>query len=58
MVQKKRKEFELKNIDHKFYCSSYYSVNKYGVKCRRISLRFWDNKGWINSIGSYGCFQW
>ena len=23
------------------------NVNKYGVKCR-TSLRFWENKGWIN----------
>ena len=30
------KEFdEMKNIDQKYYCSTYYelSVNKYGVKC-------------------------
>ena len=54
------KEFdELKNIDRKYYCSSYYdvSVNKYGVKCRK-SLRFWKNKGWIHSIDPYGWFQW
>ena len=26
---------QLKNIDHKYYCSSYYdvNVNKYGIKC-------------------------
>ena len=48
----------LKNIDQK-HCSNYYdvSVNKYGVKCR-TSLRFWENKGWINSIDPYGWFQW
>ena len=54
------KEFDqLKNIDQKFYCSDYYdvSVNKYGVKCR-TSLRFWENKGWINKIDPYGWFQW
>ena len=36
---------ELKNIDQKYYCSSYYdaSVNKYGVKCG-TSLRFQENK--------------
>ena len=41
--------FNLKNIDAKFYASDYYdvNVNKYGVKCRR-SLRFWENKDWIN----------
>ena len=40
-----------KNIDKKYYCSGYYdvSVKKYGVKCG-ASLRFWENKGWINEI--------
>ena len=49
----------LKNIDTKFYASDYYdvNVNKYGVKCGR-SLRFWENKSWINKIDSYGWFQW
>ena len=54
------KEFNvLKDIDQKYYCSSYYdvSVNKYGVKCGK-SLRFWENKGWVNSIDPYGWFQW
>ena len=54
------KEFDqLKNIDATFYASDYYdmNVNKYGVKCR-TSLRFWENKGWINKIDSYGWFQW
>ena len=32
-------------------------MNKYGVKCG-TSLRFWENKGCINKIGPYGCFQW
>ena len=44
------KEFDvLGNIDQKYYCSDYYdvSVNKYSVKCG-TSLRFWENKGWIN----------
>ena len=53
------KEFsQLKNIDTKFYASYYYdvNVNKYGVKCR-TSLRFWENKGWINKIDPYGWFQ-
>ena len=50
---------QLKDIDQKFYCSDYFdvSVNRYGVKCG-ISLRFWDNKGWINKIDPYGWFQW
>ena len=49
----------MKNIDQKYYCSDYYdvSVNKYGVKCG-TSLRFWENKGWINEIDPYGWFQW
>ena len=33
------------------------NVNKYGVKCG-ASLRFWENKGWINKIDPYGWFQW
>ena len=61
MVQKKSwKEFnQLKSIDQKFYYSDYYdvSVNKYGVMCG-TSLRFWENKGWINEIDPYGFFQW
>ena len=32
-------------------------MNKYGVKCG-TSLRFWENKGWINEIDPYGWFQW
>ena len=54
------KEFiHLKNIDPKFYASDYYdiNVNKYGVKCG-ISLRFWENKCWINTIDPYGWLQW
>ena len=49
----------MKDIDRKFYWSDYYdaSVNKYGVKCG-TSLRFWENKGWINEIDPYGWFQW
>ena len=49
---------ELKNIDQNHYCSYYYvSVNTYGVKCG-ASLRFWENKGWINSIDPFGWCQW
>ena len=54
------KEFDqLKDIDNNYYCSDYYDVsgNKYGVKCG-TSLRFWENKGWINEIDPYGWFQW
>ena len=49
----------MKDIDQKFYCSDYYdvSVNKYGVKCES-SLRFWENKGWINEIDPHGWSQW
>ena len=56
--RKSWKEFDkLKNIDQKYYCSNYYdaSVNKYGVKCG-TSLRFRENKGWINPIDPYGWF--
>ena len=55
-----QKEFvQLKNIDAKFYASDYYDVNvdKYSVKCG-TSLRFWENKGWINVIDPYDWFQW
>ena len=58
--KKSWKKFDqLKDTDQNFYCSDYYdvSVNKYGVKCG-TSLRFWENKGWINEIDPYGWFQW
>ena len=58
--KKSWEEFDhLKNIDEKYNSSDYYdmSVNKYGVKCK-TSLRFWENKRWINEIDSYGWFQW
>ena len=44
---------------HAKFCASDYdmNVNKYGVKCG-TSLRFWENKGWINKIDLYGWFQW
>ena len=32
------------------------SVKIYGVKCV-ASLRFWENKGWIDEIDPYGWFQ-
>ena len=54
------KEFYvLENIDQKYYCSDCYdaSVSKYGVKCG-TSLRFWENKGWINKQDACGWFQW
>ena len=54
------KEFEeLESIDKKYYCSDFYdvSVNKYGVECG-TSLRFWEEKGWINEIDPYGWLQW
>ena len=54
------KEFDvLKNIDQKYYNSDYYdvSVNKYSVKYD-TSLRFWENKGWINKQDPYGWFLW
>ena len=54
------KEFKnLENIKKEYYCSDFYdvSLNQYGVKCD-TSLRFWENKGWINKIDPYGWFQW
>ena len=54
------KEFkELESIDKRYYSSDYYDVgvNKYGLKYG-TSLRFWENKGWINEIDLYGWFQW
>ena len=50
---------QLKNIDAKFYASDYYDKNldKYKVK-RGTSLRFLENKGWINKIDPCGWFQW
>ena len=54
------KEFKfLGDIDNKLYASSYYDVTviKYGVKVG-TSLRFWESKGWINSMDPYGWFQW
>ena len=33
------------------------NINKYGIKCGK-SLRFWENKGWINKVDPYGWFQW
>ena len=56
--KKSWKEFDqLKNIDQKFYCSSYcVSVIKYSVKCG-TSLRFWENKGWINELDHCAWFQ-
>ena len=58
--KKSRKEFDqLKNIDQKFHCLDYYdvNVNKYSVKCR-FSLRFWEDRGWLNEIDPYSWFQW
>ena len=58
--RKSWKEFDqLKDINQKLYCWSYYNVtfNKYGVKCG-ASLGVWENKGWINEINPYGSFQW
>ena len=54
------KEFNFsKDIDDKYYSSNFYDVkvHKYGVKCG-TSLRFWENKGWINGQDPYGWFQW
>ena len=50
------KEFDqLKNIDAEFYATDYYdkNLNKQKVKTR-TSVRFWENKGWINEIDPCG----
>ena len=55
-TKKEWKESEqLIDIDQKYYCSRYNNmiVNKYGVKCG-TSLRFWENKSWVNEIDPYG----
>ena len=50
------KEFkELEGIEKKYCCSDFYDF--YKVECG-TSLRFWENKGWINEIDPYGWFQW
>ena len=54
------KEFnELKNIDQKYYSWNYYDakLNKYKVKTG-TSLRFRENKGWINEIIKIKIFIW
>ena len=56
------KEFDFlrsKELDKTFYANNFYDtkINKYGVKCG-TSLRFWENKGWINGQDPYGWFQW
>ena len=55
--RKSWKEFE--ELDQNYYYLNYHdiSINKYVVKCE-TSLRFWENKGWINSLNPYGWFQW
>ena len=50
---------ELKNIDKEYYYFDFYDIdlNYYKVEVG-TSLRFWENKGWINKIDPYGWFQW
>ena len=54
----KNKFDELKNIDQNYYCSDYYDIgiNRYKVKCG-TSLRFWEDKGWINYLDPYAWFS-
>ena len=57
--RKSWKEFyQLKDIDQKYYCLSYYdiSINKCVLKCGTL-LRSCENNGWINEIDPYGWFQ-
>ena len=50
-----RSDTKIHGKNAKFYGSDYYVVNlnKYGVECA-TSLRFWENKGWINEIDPHG----
>ena len=45
----------IRSIIVQIYCDV--SVNKHGIKCG-TSLRFSENKGWINKIDAQGWFQW
>ena len=48
----------LKNIEKKYYCSDFYDVNLNYYKVEvGISLRFWEEKGWINEIDPYRLFN-
>ena len=49
----------MESIDKKYYSSDFYDVklNCYGVEVG-TSLRFCEEKGWINEIDPYGWFQW
>ena len=60
MVQKiMERIWRVKEYWSELLCSNYYdvSVNKYKVR-RGTSLRFGENKDWINSLDSHGWFQW
>ena len=46
--------YQLKDIDQKYYWLDFFDTS---VKCG-TSLRFWENKGWINEIDPYAWFQW
>ena len=53
------KEFdEFESVDKKYYSRDFYDVklNCYGFKVG-TSLRFWEEKGWINEIDPYGWLQ-
>ena len=55
MVQKfTERMYQLKDIDQKYYWLDFFDTS---VKCG-TSLRFWENKGWINEIDPYAWFQW
>ena len=47
------------DIDQLYYCSNYYDVrvNKYGVKSKK-SLRFSENREWLNKTDPHEWFQW
>ena len=55
MVQKfTERIYQLKDIDQKY---DWLDIFDTSVKCG-TSLRFWENKGWINEIDPYAWFQW
>ena len=48
------KQYWSKLLLLRLYCNI--NVHKCGVKCG-TSLRFWENKGWMNSMDPYGWFH-
>jgi hypothetical protein len=55
------KKYKLKNIPNDYLTKPWdeydKTINKYGVKVG-TTLKFWESKGWIESIHPYGWVQW